>query len=120
MTKYEECTVEELLISTRWTLHPPNQLPQCPIEIDELKAIELAVRAICGKSGRTITQPQALNRPIYKKRPSYVRQLNGKTGPDEWGWAFWFPFPLPENFEPKSFPVFVNDPSGVVEFGDAM
>lgn len=91
-----------------------------PNAIDEQQAIELALRAVCGKSGRFRTSLNDLLRPHYEQRPSYVRQTNRRRGPDTWGWHFWFTFPLPPGFESKAFPVFVNDPSGIVEFGDAI
>ena len=109
-----------MLAAEEWAIREPGRMEGVPVSISERDAIEKALRSVCGIDGNAVTKMTRFKRPIYARRPSYVRQVSGRLGPDEWGWHFWFPFPLPPGFESKSFPVFVNDPSGVVEFGDAM
>lgn len=120
MNDFQEYSYEQMLNADEWTMRAPGRMEGEPIEITEPRAIEIALRALCGDEGRAVTIIMRFKHPVYMRRPDYVQQTSGRPGPDAWGWNFWFPFPLPPNFEGKSFNIFVDDPSGVVEFADAI
>ena len=112
--------LEVLLNADEWNSRAPGEIHGTPIAIGERQAIELALRWLCAKNGTSTCAPDQLMRPSYMEKTMHFWQDDGKSCPDKWGWGFWFDMPMPEGFEERSLPVFVNDPSGVVESGWSM
>jgi hypothetical protein len=120
LSEFREYTFEELFNAEEWSIRPPGELLGTPIAISERQAIEIAMRAICAEYGTSRCRPNRLKRPKYRKRIGDERRSDGRQGPDEWGWHFWIDVPMPYGFEDRSYPLFVNDPSGIVETGPTM
>ena len=113
-------TLDELLNADVWTTGRPGEMRGgTPRVVQERQAIELALRFLCAENGSSPCIFKRLKRPHYQEKKTDYRQRDGGTCSDTWGWSFWFGFPMPGDFEGRSLPVFVNDPSGIVEFSDS-
>lgn len=119
MARSIEMIYEELIMAPEWTNQAQPPRAHEPLKIDEQEAIRLAVRAVCDRGANNIKKRQLL-RPAFGERRGMFRENQGKPGFDDRGWQFWFTYEVGHGIDDQSLPVFVNDPSGLVEIGMAM